>query len=356
MIQKFNTAALEEFTANVFIKAGIPASDAKMMAEVLVVTDMRGVHSHGVVRSARYIDCIQAGGIKNAAELEIIEESASHLRVSAAGGLGIPASVKTTEKLIEKAKSVPIAVATVNHSDHYGAAGYYAMRCAEEGLIGYSMSNTCPLVAVSGGASAGIGNNPFAYACPAGKYRAILFDVCMSVVASGKIEIASKEHKKIPFGWILDKDGNPTDDPDQIYNGAVMLPFGGHKGYGIAAMVEMMTALLGNSGLLSGVKSWNKVPGRDSNTGHCFMAINPAFFGGLDHFVARTESMIDELKAGKKVEGTEKIFYPGEIEFAKEEDAGENGVGLSDASIDELKRAASLVNYDVTELDKCLIL
>ncbi|MBR2363815.1 MAG: Ldh family oxidoreductase [Lentisphaeria bacterium] len=353
MIARFEPECLKKFAAEVFQQAGIPAQDAEMISRVLVTTDMRGVHSHGVVRAARYIDCIQAGGIKSAAELEIIEESASHLRVSAAGGLGIPASVKTTEKLIEKAKQCPIAVATVNHSDHYGAAGYYAMRCAEEGLIGFSMSNTCPLAAVSGGASAGIGNNPFAYACPAGKYRAILFDVCMSVVASGKIEIASKEHKKIPFGWILDKDGNPTDDPDQIYNGAVMLPFGGHKGYGIAAMVEMMTALLGNSGLLSGVKSWNKVPGRDSNTGHCFMAINPAFFGGLDNFVARTEKMIDELKAGKKAEGTEKIFYPGEIEFAREAEAFEKGVPLSDASLNELKRAAELVRYDIAGLEKC---
>lgn len=355
MIAKFEFQSLEKFAANVFERAGIPAQDAEMISHVLVTTDMRGVHSHGVVRSARYIDCIQAGGIKSAAELEIIEESSSHLRVSAAGGLGIPASVKTTEKLIEKAKLAPIAVATVNHSDHYGAAGYYAMRCAEEGLIGFSMSNTCPLVAVSGGASNGIGNNPFAYACPAGKYRAILFDVCMSVVASGKIEIASKERKKIPFGWILDKDGNPTDDPDQIYHGAVMLPFGGHKGYGIAVMVEMMTALLGNSGLLSGVKSWNTVPGRDADTGHSFLAINPAFFGGLDNFVARTEKMIEELKGGKKAEGVEKIFYPGEMEFAREDEAKVKGVPLSEASVNELKRAASLVNYDAEELEKCRI-
>lgn len=352
-MEKFDAGKLKEFTKQVFVSARIPENDAEMMAEVLVTTDMRGVHSHGVVRSARYIDCIFSGGIQPAAQLEILEESASHLRVSAAGGLGIPSSVKTTEKLIEKAKHVPIAIATVNHSDHYGAAGYYAMRCAEEGLAGFSMSNTMPLVAVSGGASAGIGNNPFAYACPAGKYRAILFDVCMSVVASGKIEIASKEHKKIPFGWILDKEGNPTDDPDQIYKGAVMLPFGGHKGYGIAAMVEMMTALLGNSGLLSGVKSWNMVPGQDSNTGHCFMAINPAFFGGLEGFVARTEQMIDELKSGKKTAGTEKIFYPGEIEFEKEREALEKGVPLTDASIQELKRAAELVKYDLSKLEEC---
>lgn len=351
----FDAAGLKRFTKNVFVSAGIPAEDAEMIAEVLVVTDMRGIHSHGVVRTARYLDCVQAGGIQPAAELQIMEESPSHLRVSAAGGLGIPASVRTTEKLIAKGKQNPIAIATVNHSDHYGAAGYYALRCAEEGLIGFSMSNTLPLVAIAGGASPAIGNNPFAYACPAGKYRAVLFDICMSVVASGKIEIAAQENKEIPFGWILDPEGKPTNDPHHIGHGAVLLPFGGHKGYGIAVMVEMLASVLSNSGILSGINSWNMIPGQDSNTGHCFMTINPAFFGGLENFVSRTEGMIDELKTCKKAPGVDKIFYPGEIEFAKEADAAKNGIMLSEASVSELKRAAVLAGYDLAELDNVRI-
>ncbi len=351
MIRRFDAAKLKKFTAEVFEKADIPAEDAAIMAEVLVTTDMRGVHSHGVVRSARYIDCIRAGGIQPAAKLEVLEESAAHIRIDAKGGLGIPVSFRTTDKVIEKARKSPIAIGTVNHSDHYGAAGYYAMRCAENGLVGFSMSNTCPLVAVTGGASATIGNNPYAYAAPAGKYRAILFDICMSVVASGKIEIASQEKKKIPFGWILDREGRPTDNPDDIYHGGIMLPFGEHKGYGIAVMVEIMTALLGNAGLMSGVKSWNTVPGRDANTGHSFLAINPEFFGGLSLFQSRTEQMIEEIKSAKKAEGVKRIYYPGEIEFEKEADALRNGVPLSEASVNALQRAAGLVGADSTQFD-----
>lgn len=350
MIRRFDAAKLKKFTAEVFEKAGIPSEDAAVMAEVLVTTDMRGVHSHGVVRSARYIDCIRAGGIQPAATPEVLEESPSHLRIDAKGGLGIPVSFKAVGQVIEKARKAPIAIGTVNHSDHYGAAGYYAMLCAENGLVGFSMSNTCPLVAVTGGASAAIGNNPYAYAAPAGKYRAILFDICMSVVASGKIEIASQEKKKIPFGWILDKEGRPTDNPDDIYHGGIMLPFGEHKGYGIAVMVEIMTALLGNSGLMSGVKSWNTVPGRDADTGHCFMAVNPQFFGGLSLFQSRAEQMIEEIKASKKAEGVKKIYYPGEIEFEKETDALRNGVPLSEASLNSLQRAAALVGTDSKKL------
>ena len=137
-----------------------------MIADVLVTTDMRGIHSHGVVRLARYLDCIRAGGIQPAAEPVTLSESANSIMASAAGGLGIPASVKIARRLLDKAEKSAIAIATINQSDHYGAAGHYAMMAAERGFVGLSMSNTCPLVAPAGGRAAAIGNNPFAYAAP----------------------------------------------------------------------------------------------------------------------------------------------------------------------------------------------
>jgi len=222
------------------------------------------------------------------------------------------------------------------------------MRCAEAGLVGFCMSNTCPLMAPTGGASLRIGNNPFAYSAPAGKYRAVLFDICMSMVACGKVEIAAAENHKIPLGWMLDKHGNPTDDPKQYFDGGLMLPFGGHKGYGLAFMVEIMTAILGQAGTLSEVKSWNTVPERDANTGHCFIVINPEFFGGLSQFEARMEHMIAEIIQSPKAPGVERIYYPGEIEFQKEADAKENGVILPEASVEQLRRALKLVNLPFT--------
>lgn len=329
---------------DLLMRAGVPELAAARTAETLVSADARGISSHGVIRLARYIDCMKSGGIKPDAEIQIIDEGPAFIRASAAGGLGIPASYEVTERLIAKAASMPLAAATVNHSDHYGAAGFYAMKCAEAGLIGFSMSNTCPLIAVSGAASAGIGNNPFAYAAPAGKYRAVLFDICMSVVASGKLIIAAADNKPIPEGWILDKDGKPTTDPNEIYNGAIMLPFGGHKGYGLAMMVEMLSGVLAGAGMLSGVNSWNTVPGRDADTGHFFLTINPAFFGGLDNFVKRMESVIDELKSSTKADGVDKIYYPGELEFISEAKANDQGIDLPDASAAELERAANVLS------------
>ena len=293
--------AIAELTARcreLLSLAGVPEPAARRTAETLVSADARNIHSHGVVRLARYIDCIRSGGIRPDAEVAILDE---------------------------------------------GPAGYYAMMCADAGLIGFSMSNTCPLIAVTGAAAAGIGNNPFAYAAPAGKYRAVLFDICMSVVASGKIILAAGENKPIPEGWILDKHGKPTTDPRAIFDGAIMLPLGGHKGYGLAMMVEMLSGALADAGTLSGVHSWNTVPGEDANTGHFFMTINPAFFGGLDRFTARMENVIAELTSAPRAEGVEKIYYPGELEFISEAKAAAEGIDLPPASAAELDRAEKML-------------
>lgn len=330
------------YCVKVFESCGVPSEDARMASEALVLTDMRGIWSHGVMRVAHYVKCLQSGGLKADNNLTVLDSGPAFLRLSAGGGMGIPASIRAIDMTIELAKKSPVVITTVSHSDHYGAAGLYAMRCADAGLVGYSMSNTCPMIAITGSSTKGIGNNPFAYAAPGRKYRGVLFDVCMSVVASGKVQIAHAEGKKIPFGWIIDKDGNPTDDPGEIYKNGTFLPFGGHKGYGFAVMVEMMTSTLAGAGMMGEVRSWNKTPGRESNTGHCFMAMNPEFFGGLEQFRSRMDEMIDNLTSLPRVPGCDKIYYPGEIEFEHEAEALEKGVPLTQASMDEMNVAAQL--------------
>jgi len=347
MAKRWQPEELKAKVAEICRAGGIPANDAGMIADVLVTTDMRGIHSHGVVRLARYLDCIRAGGIQPAAEPVTLSESANSIMASAAGGLGIPASVKIVRRLLDKAEKSAIALATINHSDHYGAAGHYAMMAAERGFVGLSMSNTCPLVAPAGGRAAAIGNNPFAYAAPGARYRAILFDVCMSKVAAGKLVLAAEAGRKIPTDWILTKEGQPTDDPNEIWHDAVMLPFAEHKGYGFATLVETMTGALAMSGMLANVHSWNTQPGRDADTGHCFIVINPAFFGGTDAFRDRIDAMIDELKACPPAEGFKEVLYPGELEWRREAAAHAEGIALPEASEKELARAAQSVNVDL---------
>lgn len=344
---KRQVGELKSLAAAICRAGGIPSVDAEMIADVLVTTDMRGIHSHGVVRLARYLDCIRAGGIKPAAEPVTLSESTSSIMASADGGLGIPASMKVMKRLLDKAEDSAISIATINHSDHYGAAGHYAMMAAERGFAGFSMSNTCPLIAPTGGRAATIGNNPFAYAAPGKKHKALLFDVCMSKVAAGKLVIAAEAGKKIPTDWILTKDGKPTDDPDEIWHDAVMLPFAEHKGYGFATLVEAMTGALAMSGMMSGVHSWNMQPGRDADTGHCFIVVNPAFFGGKDAFKERIDAMIDELKRCPTIDGVKEVLYPGELEWRREAIALAEGVELPEASEKELARAAKMTGVSV---------
>ena len=166
----------------------------------------------------------------------------------------------------------------------------------------------------------------------------------MSKVAAGKLVIAAEAGKKIPTDWILTKDGRPTDDPNEIWKDAVMLPFAEHKGYGFATMVEMMTGCLAMSGIMSGVHSWNTVPGRDADTGHCFMVVNPAFFGGQEAFRDRVDAMVAELKRCPTVEGASEVMYPGEIEWRREAAARKDGIILPEASEKELARAATVLN------------
>ncbi len=344
--RRIPVTVLKQACRDIFTAAKVPAADAAILGDVLVTTDMRGIHSHGVIRCARYIECLQSGGIKAAAEPVVLSETPTALRVSAAGGLGIPAAEKTVRRVIHKAKQVPVVIGTVNHSDHYGAAGYYAMSCAEAGLIGFSMSNTCPLIAPTGGSRAAIGNNPFAYAAPGKAYRGVLFDICMSMAASGKLIIAAANGEKIPKDWIMDRDGLPTDDPAEIYRDAVMMPFAAHKGYGFAVMVELLSGILAGAAITEDVHSWNMVPGADSGTGHCFIAVNPEFFGGLDYFRGRVDLLIGRLTSTRTAPGVERVYYPGEIEFERERGALEDGVLLPKASLDELRRAAALVHID----------
>lgn len=339
----YSASALESFCADIFFKSHVPILDAEILAQTLVRTDMRGVHSHGVVRISRYLKCVRAGGINPNIEPSILAEGPNFTRYDGRSGLGIPLAMKAVRRAVDIARQHTIGLVTVNHSDHFGAAGHYALYCAEQGMIGITMSNTCPLVAVTGSAGRVIGNNPLAYAVPAQKYRAVLYDVSMSVVASGKVELAHSHGERIPFGWILDPLGNPTTDPRHIYQNGAMLPFGGHKGYGLAVLVEVLAGALASAGILDEVKSWNETPGKDANTGHCFIAINIANLLSLEAFRHRIDDMITRMIQAPRAVGVDRIYYPGEIEFEREAAAEIGGIRLPDASVTALHEAADMV-------------
>jgi LDH2 family malate/lactate/ureidoglycolate dehydrogenase len=252
------------------------------------------------------------------------------------------------ELAIEKAKKSGIAYVGVNHSSHFGAAGYYAVIAAKNDLIGLSMCNTDPCMTVPGGRGMIIGTNPLAYAVPAGKERPIFLDIATSTVAAGKVHAAKAMGKKIPDNWLVDDDGLPTDELIFPEHGA-LTPMAGHKGYGIALLIEIFSAALTGAAILSGVKSWALDLSEASNAGHAFIAIDVGAIMPLQEFKDRIDAMIREIKGSPKAKGTDRIYLPGEREWENRDEALKNGMKLPENVLDSLLGLAQDVGLKLSD-------
>ena len=323
----------------VFEKAGLNTEDAKIITEVLLETEMRGVFTHGFMRLERYVNCIKAGGIKTDGNYKIVTDSPSWASVDGCDNLGIVISYKAMKLAIEKAKATGVGIVNVRGSHHFGAAGYYTSMCADNNMVGMSMSNGDVLIAATGSAERTIGNNPFSYAFPADKYGKVVYDIAMSYTSDRKVVQMDKEGKKLPDGWIIDKNGNPTNDPSEYEKGGTLLPFGGYKGYGMAMMVETLAATLSGAAMTKNVHAWNENPEEGGNVGHFFMALDIEKMGDAASYKKRVDDMIDEIKESKKAPGVEKIFYPGEIEMGKlEKCISEGFVEIAEETMESVER------------------
>lgn len=322
-----------------FKKAGLCEEDAEIITEVLTETEMRGVFTHGFLRLPRYINCIKSGGIKTDGNYEILMDSPSWASIDGKDNLGIVISYKAMKLAMEKAKKTGIGIVNVKGSHHFGAAGYYSGMCADNNMAGVSMSNGDVLVAATGTAEKTIGNNPFSYSFPAGKYGKIVYDIAMSHTSDHKVIQMDKEGIPLPNGWIIDKDGKPTTDASEYLKGGTLMPFGGYKGYGLAMMVEVFAATLSSAAMTKNVHAWNTDSENGGNVGHFFMAMDIEKLGDAKEYGKRVEEMIDEIKGAKKAEGIEKVYYPGEIEKEKMKKCLKDGFAeIQDSTMLEIEK------------------
>jgi LDH2 family malate/lactate/ureidoglycolate dehydrogenase len=306
------------YAAAIFQGHGVRADDARTAAEVLVASDIRGIESHGVARLEQYVKAIDAGVLDPHAQPEIVRQSAATALVDAHNGLGHVAGVYAMRLAIAKAQSADVGVVSVCHSNHYGIAGYYAMMALEHNLIGISLTDSSPLVAPTGGRTAMLGTNPIAFAAPTGGPLPFVLDMATSTVPRGRIEVAARKDLPLSHGWALNVEGRPTLDAQAALQGA-LLPLGGpaesagYKGYGLAAMVEILTGVL--SGSLYGpliAKLWET--SRPSDLGQFFLALRPDAFGPLDAFQQRLQHLQTLLKNGPLAVGETEILLAGEKE------------------------------------------
>ena len=351
-MRKVKLKELREFAVQALIKSGVSSENAEITADTLITTDMFGVMTHGMRNLGQYIEKMEAGGLDAKAEPSIVCEGPAFAIINGNKALGMVSGCKAMKLAVEKAKKVGIAYVGVKNSCHFGAAGYYANLAAEEGMIGLAMSNTDPVIAVPNGASKAIGTNPFSFACPTGDGKSIFLDIALSSVAALKVIMAKEKGMEIPDTWLVDEDGQPTTDSSLFPQNASLQPMGAHKGYGLAVLVEILSAVITGAGMLSEIASWNLDMSSVNNAGHAFIAIDIKQMISQEDFNKRISQVINELKNGPKAKGKDKIFLPGEMEWEKREKAVETGVlEITDAIADNLKSLSEKmeITLNITE-------
>lgn len=340
-MKKVKISDLRIFSEKALIKAGVSAENAKITADTLVGTDTFGVLTHGTKNLRQYIQKMEAGGLDAKAEPTVICEGPAFAILNGNNAIGMVSACKGMELAIKKAKEVGIAYVGVKNSCHFGAAGYYANLAAKEGLIGLSMSNTDPVIAVPNGCIKAIGTNPFSFAAPDGNGKSVFLDIALSNVAALKVIMAKEKGEQIPDTWLVDNDGLPTTDSSLFPQNASLQPIGAHKGYGLALMVEILSAVITGAGMLNEVASWNLDLSSTNNVGHAFIAIDIRRMIPEKEYSERISKVINELKNAPKAKGKHEIFLPGEMEWEKCENAlSSNEIEITDAHAESLKALA----------------
>lgn len=326
---RIRVESLKEFCSAILVKLGIPPADAQIVTRALLDAELRGIDTHGLIRLNQYASLIKQKLINTCPRIKVISESPAHILLDADYGLGFLGGFKAMQACISKAKKMGLAVAGVCRSSHFGAAGYYARLAAEENLIGMAASNCYPVMAPPGFITRTHGNNPLAWAIPAGENPPLVFDMATSVVSQGKIKKYADAGQRIPLGWAFDEHGQPTDDPASFF---LLAPLGegGYKGYGLAMVLDALAGVLTGSYF---AREFTSGPG-SRGCGHFFMAIDPQLFMPLDIFKKRMDEMIAQVKKAEPVPGRQKVPYiPGERGAKKMRHSLAEGVILAPGTI-----------------------
>lgn len=311
--------------------AGFPEEDAATIAKVIAHSDFTGVYSHGLSRLTRYMRQIEAGSLNPRPDFRRVEDSGAVSVYDGDNGSGIVAVNRAYDELREKAKQYGVAMACGRRNANIGCGSYYGWRAAADDLVALVTCNTYAFTSPFGGADRLIGTNPIILGVPAGEEYPIVMDISTTFVAMGKIQAAEREGQLIPDTWAKDHDGAPTTDPAQAFS---LSPIAGHKGYGLAVMVDVLSTMFSGACFGTDIGLFSKL--EKENTGFCLILIDPARFMPIDQFKARVDRYVRMMKDSRKAPGFEEIFLPGEIEFRKFEQMKQTGFAVSEALAREL--------------------
>lgn len=347
------------FMVDVFKAYGVPEEDAKICADVLMESDRRGIESHGCNRfKPIYLDRIEKGTLLPKTEIEILKESPTTLVMDAHNGMGMVASFHMMEKLIEKAKQYGMAGGAIRNSTHYGIAGYWTNMAAKAGMVGITGTNARPSIAPTFGVENMMGTNPLTFSLPTDEEFPFCLDCATSIVQRGKIEFYARSGKDTPAGMVVAHDGKTLTDSNEILKmlvdgTAALAPLGGgpgdemcgYKGYGYAAIVEILSAALSGGEFmkaLSGVSPEGKP--QMYHLGHFFFVVDPDAFMGQETFRKTAGDICRALRASEKAPGYDRIYTAGEKEYLAWLDRKEKGVPVGEAVQKELTELRDKLN------------
>jgi LDH2 family malate/lactate/ureidoglycolate dehydrogenase len=338
--QRVDPQRLERLVTKIYAGLGVPAADAAFLGRALVDADLRGVHSHGCRWVSVYARSIREGHYNLHPNVQAVRDDGATCLLDGDGGLGHVLADRAMTLAIERAREHGVGIVSLRNSTHIGALAYYTQQAADAGCLGYCTTNAGIGVVPPGGREKVIGLNPLSWAAPTNRPWSFNLDMATSVVAGSKLGIAIERGEKIPFGWAVDKDGNPTDDPRKGQEGGI-LPVGGPKGYGLSVMLDIM------AGVLSGGRFGRGLGG--PGAAQLFQAIDIEHFIPLGDFTSSMDELIDQIKGSALAPGSKGIFFPGEIEYNLKTDRLANGLPLDQFVRGELKHEAELQDlaYDL---------
>jgi len=353
----FTESNLRTFTFNVFKKMGCSDEHAELAADVLIRSDLRGIDSHGVARLSGYVRLWEKKRINATPNIKIVHETPTTATIDGDAGLGLVVAPFAMKVAIEKAEKYGSGWVSVKNSNHFGIAGYHALMAVEKDMIGISMTNASPLVAPTYANERLLGTNPMCYAFPAGKYPPVIVDMATAAAANGKLEIAQRANKDIPDGWVQDKDGVNSNNPNELKTGGSLLPLGSdkdhgsHKGYGLSATVDILSAVLSGANYGPWVPPFVAFLEPSANPvgeglGHFLGAMRVDGFRPAEDFKNHLDNWIERFKSAKTIDPEKKVIIPGEPEHEFEQKRKTNGIPLIDVVVNDLNELAEKLGIE----------
>jgi LDH2 family malate/lactate/ureidoglycolate dehydrogenase len=351
MEQLYSIEALSAFTHEVFLTMGCPPHEAEQATTALLSADIRGIDSHGIARLTGYVRLWEAKRVNARPSIQVIHETPSTATMDGDAGLGLVVAPKAMDLAIEKARSCGTGWVAVQNSNHFGIAGYHAMRALPHDMIGLAMTNASALVAPTFSNERMLGTNPICVAIPSGAEPPFVADMATTTAANGKLEILQRKNLEAPAGWIQDQQGKSSSDAHALKQGGALLPLGSdrehgsHKGYALGAIVDILSAVL--SGASFGpwappfpayVPMPENAPGK--GLGHFFGAMRIDAFRPAEAFKADMDQWLRRFRNAQPIDPSQKVLVPGDPEREMEALRKATGIPLLPAVVSDLQSIA----------------